>query len=144
MIGKALVLLVEDAPADVTAVQEALVALGNPVELAVVEDGYDALDYLFQQSPHEGARRPDLVMLDLNLPGVSGRQLLAAIKVNPRLKDIPVVIYSSAWSPDIIADCKRLAQDYVVKPKTWPECVDRMRIVLGNIPDGERTRAALA
>lgn len=142
MTEKALVLLVEDAPADVTVVKEALAALGNPVELAVVVDGYAALDFLFQQSPHEGVPRPDLIMLDLNLPGVSGRQVLAAVKVNPRLRDIPVVIYSSAGTPDLIAECRRLADDYVVKPKTWTECVERLRLVLHNLPGPDHPATA--
>lgn len=138
MSGKALVLLVEDAPADVTVVREALSMLGNPVDLMVVTDGNAALDYLFKQPPYEGVPRPDLIMLDLNLPLVSGRQVLAAVKVNPHLARIPVVIYSSAWTPELIADCKRLAEDYVVKPKTWAECVDRLRLVLRNIPQESR------
>lgn len=141
-IGKAVVLLVEDAAGDVTVVREALAALGNPVELVVVGDGYAALDYLFQQPPYEGVRRPDLVMLDLNLPGVSGRQVLAAVKVNPRLRSIPVVIYSSAWAPEIVADCRRMADDYVVKPTTWAECIERLRTVLHNLPGMGKAGAA--
>lgn len=141
MRGKPLVLFVEDAPADVTVVREALVTLGSPVDLMAVPDGYAALDYLFQQSPYERVPRPDLIMLDLNLPGVTGRQVLAAVKANPHLRRIPVVIYSSAWAPELVTECRRLAEAYVVKPKTWAECVDRLRVVLSNIPDFGRTGA---
>jgi CheY-like chemotaxis protein len=124
------ILLVEDNPGDVNAVREAMAALKVTAELEVLADGYAALDYLLRQPPFEDAPRPDLVLLDLNLPGLHGRQVLSAIKSDRVLSAIPVVMYSSAWAPEVIAECKPLADGFLVKPRTWAECVDRMREAL--------------
>lgn len=124
------ILLVEDNPGDASTVREALRALGDPADLAVVPNGYAAIDYVFRQQPFEMAPRPDLVLLDLNLPGLHGRQVLATIKGDARLRGIPVCIFTSAWSPETADDCLRLADAYLVKPRTWAECVDRIRVVL--------------
>lgn len=129
--GKRLhILLIEDNPGDASAVQEALDALKAPADLAVVGNGYAGLDYLFRQSPYESAPTPDIVLIDLNLPGLHGRQVLAAIRGDPRLLAVPVAIYTSTWAPETVADCRRLADAYIVKPRNWSECVDRIRDVL--------------
>lgn len=93
------ILLVEDNPADVLMVEEAFE--GNPLlkSLNVVNDGDSAIAYLKQEDLYANATRPDLVLLDLNLPGTSGFEVLEAIKTNDVLKRIPVVILTSSQSP---------------------------------------------
>ena len=92
------ILLVEDNPADVLMVEEAFE--GNPLlkALHVVNDGDAALAYLHRQGAYADASRPDLVLLDLNLPGTSGFEVLEAVKADESLKRIPVVILTSSQS----------------------------------------------
>jgi chemotaxis family two-component system response regulator Rcp1 len=123
-------LLVEDEPSDVDLVREALVELGCDVRLDVAEDGYQALDYLRRQSPFDNALRPDLVLLDLNLPRLHGRNVLKAMKMDPALCTIPTVVMSTASTPAIIAECRRYADHYVAKARVWPEFTARLRPVL--------------
>jgi two-component system, chemotaxis family, response regulator Rcp1 len=88
-------LLVEDNPADVRAFREALKATGIPHELFVVIDGEDALRFLRRQSPYENAAQPQLVVLDLKLPRVSGQAVLGAMRLEPNLRETPVIILTS-------------------------------------------------
>ena len=92
------ILLVEDNPADVVMVKEA--CAGNPLlgALHVVNDGDNAIAYLRRKGKHAQATRPDLVLLDLNLPGTSGLEVLELIKTDESLKRIPVVILTSSQS----------------------------------------------
>ncbi len=92
------ILLVEDNPADVLMVKEA--CAGNPLlgALHVVNDGDNAIAYLRRKGKHAQATRPDLVLLDLNLPGTSGLEVLELIKTDESLKRIPVVILTSSQS----------------------------------------------
>src|SRR4029077_20234872 len=86
------ILLVEDNPADVKITQRALKESGLPVELIVVRDGQEAVDYLLRQGTHAAApdwRSPDLILLDLNLPGMTGRQVLERVRGTPSLKAVP-------------------------------------------------------
>jgi chemotaxis family two-component system response regulator Rcp1 len=86
-------------------------------ELTVVTDGVAALDYLHRRAPYEAARRPDLVLLDLNLPKKDGREVLAAMKSDPSLKTIPVVILTTSQAEeDVVRAYKLNANCYVTKP----------------------------
>ncbi len=123
----ALILLVEDDPADALLIAEAIAECRLPTALAVARDGYEALDYLRAQSPFEQAPRPDLIVLDLNLPRLHGRSVLAMLKADRRLRSIPVVIVSTATSPEIIRECLALAADaYIPKAKRWDQIVASM------------------
>ncbi len=124
----AMILLVEDEPADALLIAEAIAECRLPTALAVARDGYEALDYLRAQSPFEQAPRPDLIVLDLNLPRLHGRSVLAMLKADRRLRSIPVVIVSTATSPDIIRQCLELAADaYIPKAKRWEQIVASVR-----------------
>src|SRR5579871_1712311 len=90
------VLLVEDNAADVRILKEALAGIQAPHELTVVEEGGEALAYLRSEGKFQHAARPDLVFLDLNLPGKSGLEVLAEIKSDPNLRTIPVIVLSSS------------------------------------------------
>lgn len=92
------ILLVEDNPADVRLTQEGLKEAKVSNVMHAVGNGKDALDYLFQRGTYADASRPDLVLLDLNLPGVSGYDVLSAVKADPDLRTIPVVVLTSSES----------------------------------------------
>ena len=111
------VLLVEDDPGDVLMTREALE--GHPVRnnLNVVSDGAEALAYLRREGDHSAAVRPDLVLLDLNLPRRDGREVLAEIKADEALHQIPVVVLTtSAAEEDILRSYQLHANAYVTKP----------------------------
>jgi two-component system, chemotaxis family, response regulator Rcp1 len=111
------ILLVEDNPGDVRLTREALKEAKFRNTLQVVGDGVEALAYLRQQGQYSGARRPHLIMLDLNLPRMDGREVLAAIKKDADLGRIPVVVLSSSEAESDIARAYELhANAYVTKP----------------------------
>src|SRR4051812_39096211 len=110
------ILLVEDDPGDVLMTREALGESKLLHELTVLNDGREAVDYLMEAAA--GARpRPDLVLLDLNLPRVDGREVLEFIKQDARLRRIPVVVLTtSSADEDIISSYDLYANAYVTKP----------------------------
>lgn len=111
------VLLVEDNPGDADLTREALEDGKLLVEIAVVVDGVQAIDYLLQRPPFEAAQLPDLILLDLNLPRMSGREVLAEIKKHPALQLIPVVVLTSSDAENDISKSYQLgANCYVTKP----------------------------
>jgi CheY-like chemotaxis protein len=111
------VLLVEDNPADADLTCEKLESSKIMIEITVVKDGIEALDFLLNKSPYENAKRPDLVLLDLNLPRKDGREVLAEMKEHPKLKTIPVVILTSSQAEeDIVKTYELQASAYVTKP----------------------------
>src|ERR1700689_2960972 len=90
------VLLVEDSPGDVRLTQEAFLAANRAVRLHVVADGVEAMAFLNRSGEHGGAPRPDLILLDLNLPRMDGREVLRRIKQDAALKAIPTVILTTS------------------------------------------------
>jgi CheY-like chemotaxis protein len=111
------ILLVEDNPGDVRLTREALKEAKFRNKVEVVGDGVEALAYLRQQGQYSGAMRPHLIMLDLNLPRMDGREVLAAIKKDADLRRIPVVVLSSSEAESDIARAYELhANAYVTKP----------------------------
>ena len=111
------ILMVEDNPGDVRLTQEALKGGKIWNELNVVSDGVAALDYLNRRRPYESAVRPDLVLLDLNLPKKDGREVLAAMKSDASLKTIPVVVLTTSQAEeDVIRAYNLQANCYVTKP----------------------------
>jgi CheY-like chemotaxis protein len=111
------ILLVEDNPADVRLTQEALKNGKIQHQLQVVEDGVDALALLRRQAPYTHAMRPDIILLDLNLPRKDGREVLAEIKADPDLRSIPVIILTTSQADeDILKTYNLHANGYIVKP----------------------------
>ena len=111
------ILLVEDNPGDVRLTREALKEAKFRNKVQVVGDGVEALAYLRQEGQYSGAARPHLIMLDLNLPRMDGREVLAAIKKDADLRRIPVVVLSSSEAESDIARAYELhANAYVTKP----------------------------
>jgi chemotaxis family two-component system response regulator Rcp1 len=111
------ILLVEDNPADVRLTREALVNGKVQHELHVARDGAEAISFLQRQGSFQQAPRPDLILLDLNLPRKDGREVLAEIKANPDLRSIPVIILSSSEAEEDVLKAYGLhANGYIVKP----------------------------
>lgn len=124
------ILLVEDNPADADLIREALAGGAYDSELRAVCDGQTALDYLHHDGPFETAPEPDLVLLDLNLPGLDGRAVLAIVKHDPALRHIPVVVFSSSSAPDDVLCAYELqANCYVTKPVGLRQFMATLRAV---------------
>src|SRR6202140_1185215 len=111
------VLLVEDSPGDVRLTREAFKEAKVHINLHVVSDGAEAMAFLGRQGEYAHMPRPDLILLDLNLPKKDGREVLAEIKESPALKTIPVVILTtSASEADILRSYRLHANCYLTKP----------------------------
>src|ERR1700761_2844886 len=123
------ILLIEDSPSDVRLVREALKETPIPVEMTVVRDGVEAMDYL-HQAEQGTISRPDLVLLDLNLPRKNGREVLAEVKGSPALRQIPVVVMTSSRSEEDVQEAYELnANCYITKPADLSEYVKVVRSI---------------
>ena len=111
------ILLVEDNPGDVRLTKEAMREGGVDNRLSVAMDGEEALDFLHRRSPFEDAPRPDLILLDLNLPRKDGREVLAEIKADENLRQIPVVVLTTSQAEEDICKAYSLSANcYINKP----------------------------
>ncbi|MFD3336003.1 response regulator [Streptomyces sp. NPDC058700] len=122
------VLLVEDDPGDELMTREAFEdnKIGNTLHVA--HDGQEALDFLYRKGQHTSAPRPDLILLDLNLPKYDGRQVLERIKSDPELAHIPVVVLTtSSAEEDILRSYRLHANAYVTKPVDLDQFVSAIR-----------------
>lgn len=118
------ILLVEDNPGDVLLTREALKDGKITNKLNVVEDGVEAMSYLRKEGKYESANRPDLILLDLNLPRKDGREVLAEIKNDESLRLIPVVVLTTSEAEkDIVKSYKLNANCYVTKPVELDEFI---------------------
>jgi len=126
------VLLVEDDPGDVLMTREAFEEHKVRNHLNVVTDGADALAYVRREGDFADAARPDLILLDLNLPKRDGREVLKEIKTDPDLREIPIVVLTtSAAESDVLASYQLHANAYVTKPVDF----DRFISVVKQIDD---------
>jgi CheY-like chemotaxis protein len=125
------ILLVEDNPGDVVLMLEALKAAKVHNEINVAGDGVEAMDYLLRRGKYANAVRPDLIMLDLNLPRMDGREVLAKIKeANGALARIPVVVLTSSSAEADVARAYDLhANCYVVKPVDFQKMTEVVRAI---------------
>ncbi len=124
------ILLVEDSPTDVILAQEALEHAKVLNKLHVVSDGVEALDFLRRAAPFEDAIRPDLILLDLNLPRKDGREVLSEIKEDEDLKRIPVVVLTTSKAEEDILRAYGLhANCYVSKPVDFEQFAHVVRAI---------------
>jgi CheY-like chemotaxis protein len=124
------ILLVEDDPGDTLITREALEQSKVANNLACVVDGEEALAYLRQEGEHADAVRPDLILLDLNLPRRDGREVLAEVKADPDLRRIPVVVLTTSQAEeDILRSYDLHANAYVSKPVDFARFVEVVRQV---------------
>jgi len=126
------ILLVEDNPGDARLAQEALKEAKMANDIHWVDDGVKAMEFLRRQGEYQDAPRPDVVLLDLNLPRMDGREVLAEIKTDPDLKRIPVVVLTvSEAEEDILRSYNLHANCYITKPLE----LDRFMEVVQQIED---------
>lgn len=124
------ILLVEDNPADVRLTQEALRESTISNHLHAVGDGEEALRFLRREGTHAEAPRPDLVLLDLNLPRMSGREVLEQVKEDPDLRRIPVVVLTTSEAEqDILHSYDFHANAYVRKPVDFDQFTEVVRLI---------------
>lgn len=122
------VLLVEDDPGDVLIAREALLAGQVSSRLDVVSDGVEAIGYLRREGAYADAARPDLILLDLNLPRKSGYEVLAEVKADPELRRIPVVVLSTSTAvEDVVRSYDLYANVYVAKPVDFNDFTEVVR-----------------
>lgn len=139
------ILVVDDDDADALMITEALGESDRATTVERVADGVEALDYLRGKGTYAGAPRPDLILLDLNMPRMDGRETLAAIKSDDQLKAIPVVILTtSGAAPDIAASYQQRANAYVTKPfglddfESTVRQIDRFYREVATLPGGRQ------
>lgn len=126
------ILLVEDNPGDVRLTVEALRGAKVANELHVVSDGESAIDYLRQRGQYVDAIRPDIVLLDLNLPRMEGREVLADIKADEELAKIPIIVLTSSSADEDIQQAYALhANCFVTKPVDFTEFIEAVRSLEG-------------
>ncbi|OHB49422.1 MAG: response regulator [Planctomycetes bacterium GWF2_41_51] len=124
------ILLVEDSPSDTALTLEALKAGKVANRLFNVEDGVEAMAYLRQQGVYKNAPRPDLIMLDLNLPRKDGREVLAELKTDPVLKTIPVVVLTTSRADeDILKSYQLHANCYITKPVDFQQFIGVVKTI---------------
>lgn len=127
------ILMVDDDPDDYQLTKAALKESGEQVRLERVADGEELLDYLFYRGKFvdtERSFRPSLILLDLNMPVKNGKEALAALKLNPDFRQIPVVVYTSSSSIDDIQSSYQMgASTYIPKPASFESLVDTMKIL---------------
>lgn len=137
------ILLVEDNPGDIRLTQEAFKEGQVNNTLHVVEDGIEALDFLFQRNEFADAPRPDIILLDLNLPGKDGDEVLQELRNDPDLRHIPVIILTSSGAQeDVVKSYGLCANAYLTKPVDPAEFIDVVRtfeqfwLSIVRLPDG--------
>lgn len=124
------ILLVEDSPTDALITEEALRYAGLVHNLHHVENGVEAIDFLRRRGAHANAPRPDLILLDLNMPKKDGREVLADIKADPRLRVIPVVVLTTSRAEeDIVEAYGNHANCYISKPVDFGAFAEVVRAI---------------
>ncbi len=124
------ILLVEDSPSDTDLTLEALKDFKVRNHVSVVEDGVQALQFLRRQGPFAEAPRPDMIMLDLNLPRKDGREVLAEIKADEDLKTIPIVVLTTSRADqDILRAYQLNANCYITKPVDFNQFLEVVRSI---------------
>jgi len=124
------ILMVEDSPTDAQLTIEALHAAKIANRLSHVEDGVEALRFVRRQGPYAGAPRPDLILLDLNLPRKDGREVLDELKRDPDLKVIPVVVLTTSRSEqDVLRSYQLHANCYITKPVDFTQFMEVVKTI---------------
>jgi CheY-like chemotaxis protein len=124
------ILQADDSPDDALLTKLALKEGDATVDLYQVRDGLEALAFLRHEGPHGDAPRPDLVLLDLNMPRLDGHETLDAIKADPELRGIPVIVLTTSGSPHDVSRCyEHYVNSYVRKPVDYDQFVEVMRSI---------------
>ena len=126
------ILLVEDSPSDTDLTVAALAAAKVTNRLSIVEDGVQAMEFLHRQGPYAQAPRPDLILLDLNLPRKDGREVLAEIRADEKLTAIPVVVLTTSQAEqDVLRAYALHANCYITKPVDFQQFLEVIEAIEG-------------
>jgi CheY-like chemotaxis protein len=118
------ILLVDDNEGDIELIDIAFKRAKTEVQLSVAHDGIEALEFLTKNDAHKADERPDLVLIDLNMPRMGGREFLQAVKNNEELRTIPIIILTSSTAPTDVNDCyHHHANCYIMKPFEFDKMV---------------------
>jgi chemotaxis family two-component system response regulator Rcp1 len=124
------ILIVEDNKADQVIMKEAFKEACIQCDLSIVNDGVEAIDFLNREGKFLGSAKVDIILLDLNLPKKNGREVLVEIKKKPKLKHIPILVFSNSESPQDICQCYDLGVNaYINKPSNFQEVVNLVNII---------------
>lgn len=124
------ILLVEDNPGDIYLMKEAFKESTLSIQLNTVMDGEEALHYLQKSPPYNQSPTPDLILLDLNLPKIDGRTVLARVKANDTLKCIPIIVLSTSNAKKDIVDSYNLHVNcYITKPIDFDQFINIVRLI---------------
>ncbi len=124
------ILIVEDNPCDVRLTAEAFKVVGLANNMSAVADGVEAMAFLRRQGRYAGAPRPDIILLDLNLPKKDGREVLAEVKNDEELRNIPVIVFTgSKAQQDILGSYKLRANCFITKPVNMDQLIEAMKLV---------------
>lgn len=111
------ILIMEDRPADIRLIQEALGEVDEKINISVAMDGEEGLDFLYKKDKYQDAPTPDLIFLDLNMPKKEGKEVLKVVKNDNSLKAIPIIVLTNSYHPNEIMEVYKLhANSYVHKP----------------------------
>ena len=140
------VLLIEDNPGDVRLMREILLGTNNSLHLLVASDGVEAMEFLQRKGSHIHAPRPALILLDLNLPRMDGREVLASIKADISLRTIPIIVLTTSNADTDIVKCYQLqANCYLCKPgqlseyEQLMESINRFWLAQAKLPESGTT-----
>jgi len=124
------ILMVEDDPADVRLTREALKNKKVLTTMDTVPDGVEAMAYLRKEDPFADKQRPDLILLDLNMPRMDGREVLTELQKDPKLRKIPVIVLTtSEGEEDILAAYEMNANCYITKPVDWKQFIGVVELI---------------
>ncbi len=124
------IMVIEDNFGDVLLIKKALQKTGVVANICVAEDGQTALDMLMRKVPHDCAALPDIILLDINLPKMSGSEILGVIKGDPLLRRIPVIVMSSSKARIDISRCYDLhANGYILKPSSLDKLTETINSI---------------
>lgn len=124
------ILMVEDDPADVRLTREALKNKKVLTTMDTVEDGLEAMAFLHKEGAYADKPRPDLILLDLNMPRMDGREVLLEIKNDPGLRSIPVIVLTtSEGEEDILSAYEMNANCYITKPVDWKQFIRVVELI---------------
>jgi len=124
------ILLIEDNPGDIRLVVESMKESKKPNNISMVKDGVEAMTYLHHEGVYANAVRPDIILLDLNLPMKNGKEVLAEIKKDPDLKRIPVIVFTaSSAERDVINSYDLHANCYITKPVSLDKFIEVVKSI---------------
>jgi len=125
------ILLVEDSSADAYLLKGVMAKTANSPDIDWVPDGTHGLDYVFQRNQYAHAERPDMILLDLNMPRVSGYEMLTRLKAHPSLSTIPVIILTTSRDPSEHTQCKTMGADMCLsKPSALRDYEDMVQRIM--------------